>query len=163
MLGNSHESVAHMHHVGIIVSDLERSLKFYRDVLGFEVLEKVDLVAGKAVSQGVGIHGARLQIAHLRVGSGPTRIELLHYISPRGKPLSPDARSNDIGVGHAAFRIRDIQQYYERLRRAGVRFVSAIQESSTGEKFCYFYDPDGAILEIIEPPAGPLKSVSDGR
>ena len=50
---------------------------------------------------------------------------------------------------------------YERLKSAGVRFISAIQESSTGEKFCYFYDPDGAILEIIEPPEGPLKSATE--
>ena len=160
-MGNSHELVPHMHHVGIIVSDLERSLKFYRDVLGFEVVEEVDLIEGKKVSLGVGIDDARLQLAHLRVGSGPTRIELLHYISPKGKPLSPNTRSNDIGVGHAAFRVRDIQKYYERLKSAGVRFISAIQESSTREKFCYFYDPDGAILEIIEPPEGPLKSVTE--
>ena len=155
----SEKLVSCIRHVGIIVSDLERSLKFYRDTLGFEVVEKVDLIAGKEVSLGVGIPDARLQLVHLKVGDSPSRIELLHYLSPKSRPLSPDARSNDIGVGHAAFQVIDIRKYYDQLVEKGVQFISDIQESSTGEKFCYFYDPDGAILEIIEPPEGYLKSL----
>ena len=104
MSGVSHEFVSYVHHVGIIVSDLDRSLRFYRDVLGFEVLEEVDLVAGEEVSTGVGLPDAQLSIVHLKAGDGPTRIELLHYLSPESRPLPHGSISNDIGVGHAAFQ-----------------------------------------------------------
>jgi len=160
-MGDAKEGlVSYIHHVCIIVSDLERSLAFYRDLLGLEVLDRVDLIAGKEVSLGVGIPDARFQLVHLGASEGPTRLELLHYLSPKSKPLPPEARSNDIGTAHAAFRVNNIEACYDRLRGKGVRFISELQESSTGERFCYFYDPDGAILEIIEPPTGHMKSLA---
>ena len=154
------DSISYIHHVCVIVSDLERSLQFYRDVLGLEVLERVDLIAGKEASLGVGLPNARFELIHLGAGEGPTRLEMLHYFSPESRPLPPEKRSNDIGTAHAAFRVKNIEAYYNRLREKDVRFISEIQESSTGERFCYFYDPDGAILEIIEPPTGLMKSLS---
>ncbi|UCF95091.1 MAG: VOC family protein [Desulfobacterales bacterium] len=159
MSATRRSDVEFIHHVGILVSDLERSVRFYRDILGFEVLEKVDLVAGEEVSAGVGLPNTQLRLVHLGAGEGRTRIELLHYISPKSRPIPEGAQSNDIGVGHAAFQVSDIDRYYEDLKGRGVRFISPVQESSTGEKFCYFYDPDGAILEIIQPPEGKLRSL----
>jgi catechol 2,3-dioxygenase-like lactoylglutathione lyase family enzyme len=155
----SHEFVSYVHHVGIIVSDLDRSLKFYTDILGFEVLEKVDLVAGEDVSTAVRLPDAQLSVVHLKAGDGPTRVELLHYLAPKSTPLPHRPRSNDIGVRHAAFHVRDIYGYYEKLKKSGVRFMSDVQVSSTGEKFCYFFDPDDAILELIQPPEGKLRSL----
>jgi catechol 2,3-dioxygenase-like lactoylglutathione lyase family enzyme len=161
MMADSREdSISYIHHVCVIVSDVERSLRFYRDLLGLEVLERVDLIAGKEASLGVGIPNARFELVHLGAKEGPTRLEMLHYFSPESRPLPPEKRSNDIGTAHAAFRVKNIDAYYARLHQSGVQFISEIQESSTGERFCYFYDPDGAILEIIEPPAGPMKSFS---
>jgi catechol 2,3-dioxygenase-like lactoylglutathione lyase family enzyme len=151
--------VKRIHHVGILVSDLDRSVTFYHDILGFDVIEKVDLVAGQEVSEGVGLADAQLSLVHLKVGDGQTKIELLHYLSPKSRPIPDDSRANDIGVGHAAFQVIDIESYYKTLKDKGVRFISKVQESSTGEKFCYFYDPDGAILEIIQPPKGKLRSL----
>jgi catechol 2,3-dioxygenase-like lactoylglutathione lyase family enzyme len=153
------DSISYIHHVCVIVSDLERSLRFYRDVLGLEVLERVDLIAGKEASLGVGLPDARFELVHLGAKEGPTRLEMLHYFSPESRPLPPEKRSNDVGTAHAAFRVKNIDAYYDRLRESGVRFISEVQESSTGERFCYFYDPDGAILEIIEPPTGPMRSL----
>lgn len=163
-MGDSQEDlISYIHHVCVIVSDLERSLRFYRDVLGLEVLERVDLIAGKEASLGVGLPNARFQLIHLGAGEGLTRLEMLHYLSPESRPLPPEKRSNDIGTAHAAFRVKNIDAYYNRLREKDVRFISEIQESSTGERFCYFYDPDGAILEIIEPPTGLMKSLSSAQ
>ena len=163
MGGSQEDSISYIHHVCVVVSDLERSLRFYRDVLGLEVLERVDLIAGKEASLGVGLPDARFELVHLGASDGPTRLEMLHYFSPESRPLPPEKRSNDIGTAHAAFRVKNIDAYYKRLRERGVRFISEVQGSSTGERFCYFYDPDGAILEIIEPPDGLLKSVASDQ
>ena len=151
----------HIEHVGIIVSDMDRSVDFYCNTLGFEVVQRVELCSGETVEKGVGIPGAALKLAHLRLGDTTTIIELLQYITPTSKPISADAKSNDIGVGHVAFNVDDPDAYYEMLVSKGVRFISpGVMESSTGEKFCYFYDPDGAVLEFIKPPMGTLKDLS---
>lgn len=147
-------------HVGIIVSDMDRSVDFYCNVLGFDVVQRVDLCTGETVEKGVGIPGAALKLAHLKLGNTATIIELLQYINPKSKPISSDAKSNDIGVGHAAFNVDDPDAYYEMLKSKNVKFISpGVMNSSTGEKFCYFYDPDGAVLEFIKPPEGGLKDL----
>jgi catechol 2,3-dioxygenase-like lactoylglutathione lyase family enzyme len=152
----------HIEHVGIIVSDMDRSIDFYCNILGFHLSQRVDLCTGETVEKGVGIPGAALQLAHLKLGDSTTLIELLCYINPKSKPLPEDAKSNDIGVGHVAFNVEEPDGYYEKLAQNGVRFISpGVMTSSTGEKFCYFYDPDGAVLEFIKPPEGSLKDLKD--
>lgn len=151
---------AFIKHIGIIVSNMERSIDFYCDTLGFELEATVELIAGDTVEKGVGIPGAAIKSTYMKLGEGSTMIELLQYLNPKSKPIPPDAKSNDIGVGHAAFYVEEIESYYEMLVKKGVKFISpGVMESSTGARFCYFYDPDGAVLEIIKPPEGPLKSV----
>lgn len=151
----------YIEHAGIIVSDMEKSIDFYCNVLGFELSARVDNCSGETVEQGVGIPGAQIQLAHLKLGDSPTLIELLCYTKPESKPIPADARSNDIGVGHVAFNVEDPDAYYERLVKHGVKFISpGVMNSSTGEKFCYFYDPDGAVLEFIKPPEGELKDLA---
>lgn len=150
----------HIEHVGIIVSDMDRSIDFYCNTLGFSLSQRVDLCTGDTVEKGVGIPGAALKLAHLKLGDTPTIIELLQYITPTSNPIPEDAKSNDIGVGHVAFNVDDPDAYYQMLVSKGVRFISpGVMESSTGEKFCYFYDPDGAVLEFIKPPEGTLKDL----
>lgn len=147
-------------HVGIIVGDMDRSIDFYCNTLGFELIQKVDLCSGETVEKGVGINGAQIMLAHLKLGSTQTIIELLHYINPRSKPMPADAKSNDIGVGHVAFNVDDPDAYYERLKSKGVVFISpGVMDSSTGERFCYFFGPDGVVLEFIKPPEGALKDL----
>jgi catechol 2,3-dioxygenase-like lactoylglutathione lyase family enzyme len=151
----------HIEHVGVIVSDMDRSIDFYCNVLGFDLSQRVDLCTGETVEKGVGVPGAALQLAHLKLGDNTTLIELLCYTHPKSKPIPADAKPNDIGVGHVAFNVDEPESYYERLKSKGVKFISpGVMESSTGEKFCYFYDPDGAVLEFIKPPAGQLKDLS---
>ena len=147
-------------HVGIIVGDMDRSIDFYCNTLGFELIQKVDLCSGETVEKGVGINSAQIMLAHLKLGSTQTIIELLHYINPRSKPMPADAKSNDIGVGHVAFNVDDPDAYYERLKSKGVVFISpGVMDSSTGERFCYFFGPDGVVLEFIKPPEGALKDL----
>lgn len=152
---------SYIKHVAVIVSDMDRSLDFYCNTLGFEVVEKVDLCTGEGVDKIVGLKDVALKIAHLKLPEGPTLVELLEYIRPKGKPYGPDHRSNDIGVGHFAMYVEEIEEFCNILKSKGVKFISpGVVFSSTDEKCCYFYGPDGEIIEIIKPPKAPLKDLS---
>ncbi|WP_163337540.1 VOC family protein [Desulfopila sp. IMCC35008] len=147
-------------HVGIIVSDMDQAIDFYCNTLGFELVQRVDNCSGETVEKGVGIPGAKIMLAHLRLGESKTIIELLHYTNPQSKPMPSDAKSNDIGVGHVAFNVDDPDAYFEQLKAKGVEFISpGVMDSSTGERFCYFYGFDRVVLEFIKPPKGPLKDL----
>jgi catechol 2,3-dioxygenase-like lactoylglutathione lyase family enzyme len=143
-------------HTGLTVSDLERSIAFYRDVLGFELVQQWDS-AQPYLRTILGFPDADLRIALLRLPSatGPSghHIELLEYRSPRG--VRGDPRTCNPGNAHVAFMVEDLDTVYTELRARGVRFRSAPVEIAHGRhkgaKAVYFLDPDDITLELVQP------------
>lgn len=137
-------------HGGIVVTDMESSLSFYRDMLGCKVvLDKT--LSGEQQDATVGLKNVKLRVVILQVGQGETQIELLQFLHPPSKPLSPDAKSNDVGVRHIAFTVDDINRAYQELLRKGVKFNSPPQREPNVEwASVYLHDPDGAILEFTQ-------------
>lgn len=82
-------------------------------------------------------------------------VELVEYLDPRGVPSS--ARRCDPGTAHLAFAVSDIEAVHARLLAHGVDFVSPPAHITagvnTGGACCYFLDPDGHTLELVQPPA----------
>jgi len=144
--------ITNVHHGGIIVSDMEKSLSFYRDLLGFEVITEdvfTDIFAGENIDKIVGLKNARIKIVMLRVGQSNDMVELLQYLNPPSKPLSPDSQANDIGVGHICFKVYDMDKAYKNLSEKGVKFFSVPQVNPDGKTTSvYFKDPDDIILEL---------------
>lgn len=138
-------------HVSFTVSDLERSLQFYRDLLGFRVEIEVER-SGPDVEGITGIRGSKLKIGFLTL-DGFT-LELIQYVSPVGEKL--DLRTNNVGCAHVAFHVKDIEKTYNFLSVKGVRFKSRPNESKAGPfaggKVVYLIDPDGITLELIQRP-----------
>ena len=126
------------------VSDLDRSIAFYRDLFGFTV-ERVSESSGDDVSGMTGLPGSHLRLALLQ-HSGHL-LELIQYLSPKGSSKAPTR--NDVGAAHIAFYVDDAQAIYRRLRVHGVRFVTPPQDRGTVIA-CYFLNPDGITLELIE-------------
>lgn len=148
----TNELITGVHHGAIVVSDMERSLVFYRDMLKFKVITD-KTCSGKEVDDTVGLENVRLRFVVLQVGHGDTLIELLHYLHPLGKPLPPDAKSNDIGVAHIAFSVSDISQVYEQLLQKDVEFNSPPQLYTDVQwTSIYLHDPDGSTLEFTTQP-----------
>ncbi len=147
-------SISGLHHGCITVSDMERSKKWYQEMIGLKVVSEfyVDM---PEVSVGVGVPGTKLQGAMLQFGDGEqvSMLELLHYVSPAGKPWDPETPMNNIGCTHVAFATDNaIDALYEELAAKGVRFLSppqTIELDGQVVKFCYFKDPDGVTLEFI--------------
>jgi lactoylglutathione lyase len=143
-----------VHHAGVTVADLERSLALYRDLLGLEVVlayERTEPDIGRIV----GYPDCRIRIAFLQAPGDSARLELLQYLNPEGTPRSYESR--DPGTGHVCFRVEDIHGIHARLVAAGYRCrseepVEITQGPNRGAFALYFRDPDGYTVELIQPP-----------
>lgn len=144
--------------VGLVVSDLERSLAFFRDVLDFE-LQRIDEHAGPQHEALEGVFALRTLEATLRLGD--ETLTLTQYLAPRGRPLPADSRSHDEWFQHVAIVVSDMDAAYARLRAARVEHASSGPQrlpdwnpQAGGIEAFYFKDPDGHVLEVIAFPPG---------
>lgn len=139
-------------HTGVTVSNLDRSVAFYRDVLGFELItEPTEVFSGEELSEGVGVPGASLRLAIFKVGEGT--LELLEYITPKS-PVDRPMPPNTLGAMHVAFCVKNIEETVKELEAKGIRFRTPPNVVDDGPlkgwKWAYFSDPDGITLEIVE-------------
>ena len=144
--------------VGMTVSNLERSVAFFSNVLTFEKVSDEE-VAGSEYEKLQGVFGLRMRIVRMRLGG--EEIELTEYLAPRGQPVPADSRSNDRWFQHVAIIVSDMEAAYARLRQHGVEHASPEPQrlpdwnaAAGGIKAFYFKDPDGHPLEILEFPEG---------
>jgi catechol 2,3-dioxygenase-like lactoylglutathione lyase family enzyme len=137
-------------HVGLTVSDLERSVAFYCDLLGFNIAYERGEVTAEYMPRLVGIPGARLKIVGLDIPG--LHIDLVEYIEPKGGTSA--GTTADVGNLHIGFTVDDLWAAYRHLSAAGVRFKSEPVSPTTGPNkggwAVYFIDPDGITLEMIQ-------------
>jgi catechol 2,3-dioxygenase-like lactoylglutathione lyase family enzyme len=154
-------------HFSFTVSDMDASVAFYTDLLGLTLVHRQDQ-RNEYTRRLVGYPDADLRIAQIAVPGQPRGLsshdlELVEYLVPRGEPFG-DARYRP-GASHLAFCVHDAWAEYERLRAAGVRFISAPQAITAGINeggfTCYFLDPDDITLELVQPPAHRLNRGSN--
>jgi catechol 2,3-dioxygenase-like lactoylglutathione lyase family enzyme len=142
------------HHFNFTVSDMDRSLGFWRDLLGLELLS--DWVSDASyLAEITGYPGARLRLAFLQLPGTTARLELIQYLEPAGGPR--EQPTHLAGAAHVCFDVPDIQAAYEELRAKGVRFKSPPVEitsvANRGAWGVYLVDPDGITLELRQAPA----------
>ena len=149
-----------IHHFSIACSDADRSLAFYRDFFGLQLVSDREVEPHGFVERVTGVPVARVRIVHLQ-GYG-VNFELLEFKEPRG-----DRRARDLyeaGSAHLCFVAHDLEAEYERLKRLGAKFrspgpVTVIGGPNDGGQGLYVDDPDGNGVEIIQL-ARPWPSVS---
>ena len=143
-------------HTGITVSNLERSLLFWRDVLGFELSHRAHHT-GDLASKATGVPCAEISLAVLK-GYGH-KIELLEYLAPpdRKRLIS---RPCDVGSVHVALIVDDLDAVLNRITASGWKAAGKPQTLKTGpnagKRVVYVRDPDGTTIEFMQPP---LKAV----
>lgn len=140
-------------HVSVTVSDMERSLAFYRDMLGLKEVERHRLegegIAKMAAKEKVVMEVVRL-VAPETEG---IEIDLQQYVEPAGKVS--DAQLGDVGHSHICLGVPNLAQAYETLSEKGVSFVSEPVSFDLGWAIVhvvFFTDPDGYVLELMQVP-----------
>ena len=140
-----------VNHTSFTVSNVERSIAFYRDFLGMELIslgEREPAFAEKVT----GIPGAHLKVAYLQAPGH--RLELIQYLFPPGKKL--DTRTHNVGSAHLAFDVDELSKIYAELKAKGIQFKSPPMEVPAGPNkgtlAVYMTDPDGITLELIQSP-----------
>src|SRR5262249_631643 len=131
--------------IGVTVADMERSLAFYRDVLGFQPVSDLE-VSGDEWERLQGVFGLRMRVVRLRLGD--EALELIEYLGPRGRPIPADSRSNDRWFQHVAIVVKDMDSAYRRLRDHRVAHASPAPQrlpdwnpAAGGIRAFYFKDP----------------------
>src|SRR5262245_42825123 len=143
-----------LNHVGVTVTNLERSLEFYRRAFGKEAVIR-GTGSGADVAASVGLPEAQIDFGFVDFGN--TRMELLEYARPDGR-RQYDLRTCDTGAVHVCFEVDDVEAAYRSLREQGIEFLSApivLDESHgvlSGLSYVYFRDPDGVTLQLYQLP-----------
>ncbi len=141
-------------HTGFTVSDLDRSVAFYRDLLGFEVFAEGERQGGYFAAI-VGYPDTHVRMALVRPPGSGHHIELFQYLTP--EPRAVDLEPRLVGATHVCLLVDDLPALYERLRAAGFDDfftppVEVDQGINAGGFALYLRDPDGIILELFQPP-----------
>jgi glyoxylase I family protein len=155
MKGSSFRVIA-ADHTGITVSNLERSLAFWRDVLGFELSHRVHQT-GDLASEITGVRGAEILIAVLKAPGH--KIELLEYLAPSDRKRA-EIKPCDIGSVHVALAVDNLDAVLTNIAASGWKAAGKPQTLKTGpnagKRVVYVRDPDGTTIEFMQQP-------SDGR
>lgn len=135
-------------HAGIVVSDMEESMYFYRDLLGLEVVNKA-VESGSYIDKILGLKGIKVTTVKLVADDG-SLVELLYFHSHR-KELDRKKAICETGISHIAFTVEDLEEEYKKLSKEGVRFNASPQISPDGyAKVTFCEDPDGNLIELVE-------------
>ena len=142
-------------HTGITVSNLERALAFWRDVLGFE-LSHTAHQTGEMAREITGVAGAEIKLAVVKAPGGH-KIELLEYLAPAEPKWHVGLRPCDVGFVHVALVVDDLDAILRSINTSGWKAAGKPQTlqsgPNAGKRVVYVRDPDGTTIEFMQPPA----------
>jgi catechol 2,3-dioxygenase-like lactoylglutathione lyase family enzyme len=135
-------------HVGISVIDLEKSVKFYTEVMQMD-LDYRTKNKGEIISRIVDVENVDMDVAVVRKGS--LRIELLDYKNPQKKKSGTYPAQDQPGLVHISFLVDDVQKEYERIKAMGFKFnAPPMVARDNGPKIAYFRGADNVVIELFE-------------
>jgi len=138
-----------------IVSNFDRSLEFYRDVLGLEVTVSQPFSPNPAIMALGNTPGAQSRFTALRVPGSGIGVELIEYKDIDRRPQSP--RFHDPGAANLALQVRDLSAILPRLRKFGARIITdgGTPAAIGNGLYLFVQDPDGFVVELAQgtPPA----------
>ena len=142
-------------HTGITVSNLEQSLEFWRDVLGFELSHRAHQT-GEMAAEITGVAGAEIKLAVVKAPGGH-KIELLEYLAPADRKKYVDLGPCDVGSVHVALTVDHLDAVLEKIATSGWKSAGKPQTlkvgPNAGKRVVYVRDPDGTTIEFMQPAA----------
>jgi glyoxylase I family protein len=141
-------------HTGITVSNLERSLVFWRDVLGLEFSHRAHQT-GEMAAEITGVAGAEIKLAVVKAPDGH-KIELLEYFAPSDRKKDVDLRPCDVGHVHVALMVENLDAILEKIATSNWKAAGKPQTltagPNAGKRVIYVRDPDGTTIEFMQVP-----------
>ena len=139
--------ISNIRHTGIVVKDLEKSLNFYRDMLGFQISKQME-ETGNCLEAILALKGVKITTVKM-MAPDKQMIELLQYQSHIKKEELREIC--DIGISHIALTVSDLDSDYEKLRKKGIQFNAPPQISDDGHvKVTFCRAPEGTFIELVE-------------
>ena len=134
-------------HIGVCVSDMQRSIAFYRDVLGFEYAYELR-VEGEPSDTLLRLKGGQLHAVYLERDG--FRLELLQYGSPASPRPAPAHAMNDLGFTHLSIQVPSLEEAMAALEKAGVEVLrpTFVKVGNQGGAV-FAKDPDGLLIELV--------------
>lgn len=137
-------------HVNVVVTDMERSIRFYAALLGLGIVMDRPL-DGDWFERVTGLEGARARCVILAAPDGTCRIELLQFETPES---APPALPSTPGLRHVALRVGDLDHCLAVLEGQFGQNATVVEVPKDivrgGKRMCYIRDPDGAIIELCQ-------------
>lgn len=116
-----------IHHFGVKVRDVEKALHFYKEILGLDLQEVVDLGGNQFYF----------------VGDGSVSFEI-------EQSFQPGDHSFDSGFSHLALQVENLQEYCQQLKQKSVRFQLEPSQFRADRKIAFIEDPEGNAIQLIE-------------
>lgn len=136
-------------HFGLCVSDLDRSLRFYGEGLGFEIAEQYQLDSDVMIGLDRALEvGERVVVTSQFIRLGTLAIELLHYETP-APTGAPSATRGQLGLSHLAFTVTDAEASAAHLVECGGTIIESTR-AELGGPLLFLHDPDGVRIELMQ-------------
>lgn len=140
--------IVEVRHFGIVVKNLKKSLEFYQDILGFEIIKQNNEV-GKHLDKMLGLNNVKVKTTKIGIKNGTTLIELLEYSSPNSELIKK--KINDLGVSHFALTVKNLDKLIPILKNKGIRINSdTVMSPDRKVKVVFCFDPDETPIELVE-------------
>jgi glyoxylase I family protein len=138
-----------VHHTGLSVTDIDKSLELYHDILGFEIEWDATIENIPEFGTVISLPGVKERICMMRLNN--CRIELFQFFEPKGKKI--ERRQCDLGYMHVAFVVDELKDICRKLTEKGIKFYSKPQDLGVYE-VVFFYGFDGETIELMRPMVG---------
>ena len=140
--------IMRFHHAAISTPDLKRAVRFYTELIGCHEAWSFSWESGSAAADAMtGLKDSAANAVMLKLGD--SFLEIFEFSSPQAAPGNPERPVCDHGITHVCLQVEDLHAEYERLKAAGMHFLSSPLTQESGYVI-YGRDPDGNVVELIE-------------
>lgn len=140
--------ISEYRHIGIIVSDMEKSINFYCKLLGHKII--IDFIEhGEYFSQLVGMPISKARVVKANASDG-IYVELIQFLTH--KNIEPNSNAYNVRSRcHICYTVDNIEEIYSKLVSEGIKFISKPLKSPFDPvKTCFCYDPDNTMIQFVE-------------
>jgi catechol 2,3-dioxygenase-like lactoylglutathione lyase family enzyme len=141
-----------MSHIAFCVRDLDRALKFYRDILGMQVVfDEVQDITRRGLPAVYKYPRTMRRTVHLRYGDGPHAPRLVITSHPGDKTYGRPIKLDQVGISHFSFTVPDVKALADELMAKGVKLAGppdSFRNPQGAVSSIFVYDPDGILLQF---------------